>query len=239
MATNFPTSLDTLTNPTSTDSLNNPSHSGQHADANDAIEALQAKVGVDSSAITTSLDYRVAQAIADTSLGYISGGYYTTPQTTNTISALTSTLNRVTYQPFFVEQNTTFDRIAVGTSNTFTGSSTIRLGIYNNSNRQPSTVVLDAGTVSCTASGTLYSITISQSLSSGWYWLASVAQSVSGTSSFNSLASPMMFRNGTMASGLSTYVTELWQESSITGAFATAGTLARNSNARMVALRVV
>lgn len=37
------------------------SHSGQHTDANDAIEALQAKVGVDSSAVTTSLDYRVAQ----------------------------------------------------------------------------------------------------------------------------------------------------------------------------------
>jgi len=59
VATNFPTSLDSLTNPTSTDSLTSPSHAGQHADANDAIEALQAKVGVNSSAVTTSLDYRV------------------------------------------------------------------------------------------------------------------------------------------------------------------------------------
>ena len=59
MATNFPTSLDSLTNPTSTDSLTSPSHAGQHADANDAIEALQAKVGVNSSAVTSSLDYRV------------------------------------------------------------------------------------------------------------------------------------------------------------------------------------
>ena len=61
MATNFPASLDTLTNPTSSDSLNSPSHSAQHANSNDAIEALQAKVGVDSSAVTTSLDYRVGQ----------------------------------------------------------------------------------------------------------------------------------------------------------------------------------
>ena len=61
MATNYPTSLDALTNPTSSDSMSSPSHSGQHADANDAIEALQAKVGVDSSAVTTSLDYRVTQ----------------------------------------------------------------------------------------------------------------------------------------------------------------------------------
>ena len=61
MATNFPTSLDSLTNPQSTDGLNNPSHSAQHANANDAIEALQAKVGVDSSAITTSHDYKIGQ----------------------------------------------------------------------------------------------------------------------------------------------------------------------------------
>jgi hypothetical protein len=61
MATNFPASLDTLTNPTSSDSLSSPSHSAQHANVNDAIEALQAKVGVDSSAVTTSLDYKVAQ----------------------------------------------------------------------------------------------------------------------------------------------------------------------------------
>jgi hypothetical protein len=61
MATNFPTSLDSLTNPISTDKLNNPSHSAQHANSNDAIEALQAKVGVNSSAVTTTLDYKVTQ----------------------------------------------------------------------------------------------------------------------------------------------------------------------------------
>lgn len=61
MATNFPTSLDSLSNPLSTDKLNNPSHSSQHANANDAIEALEAKVGVDGSAVTTSLTYKVTQ----------------------------------------------------------------------------------------------------------------------------------------------------------------------------------
>ena len=59
MATNFPTSLDTLTNPLATDTLDSPPHDEQHADANDSIEALQAKVGVDGSAVTSSLDYRV------------------------------------------------------------------------------------------------------------------------------------------------------------------------------------
>jgi microcystin-dependent protein len=60
MATNFPASLDALSNPTGSSSLTSPDHAGQHTDANDAIEALQAKVGVDSSAVTTSLDYKVA-----------------------------------------------------------------------------------------------------------------------------------------------------------------------------------
>jgi hypothetical protein len=41
MATNFPTGVDTFTNPVSNDSLNSPSHSVQHADANDAIEAIE------------------------------------------------------------------------------------------------------------------------------------------------------------------------------------------------------
>jgi hypothetical protein len=61
MAINFPTSLDSLSNPLSTDKLNNPSHATQHANANDAIEALEAKVGIDGSAVTTSLTYKVTQ----------------------------------------------------------------------------------------------------------------------------------------------------------------------------------
>lgn len=59
MSTVFPTGLDTLNNPTSANFLNNPSHSAQHANINDSMEAVQAKVGVDNSAVTTSLDYRV------------------------------------------------------------------------------------------------------------------------------------------------------------------------------------
>lgn len=59
MSTNFPSNLDALTNPTSTDKVATVDHAAQHANANDAIEALQAKVGVDSSAVTSSLDYIV------------------------------------------------------------------------------------------------------------------------------------------------------------------------------------
>lgn len=87
MATNFPSSLDTLTNPTSGDSLNSPSHSGQHADANDAIEALQAKVGVDSSAVTTSLDYKLRFQSAPE----ITSGVLVSPEERWSISATAAT----------------------------------------------------------------------------------------------------------------------------------------------------
>lgn len=68
MTTNFPTSLDSLTNPTSGDTLDSPDHAGQHANANDAIEALQAKVGANSSAVTASHDYKIAQLEANNSV---------------------------------------------------------------------------------------------------------------------------------------------------------------------------
>jgi hypothetical protein len=45
MPTNFPTSVDNFTNPTANDSLNLPSHSTQHANANDAIEAIETYMG--------------------------------------------------------------------------------------------------------------------------------------------------------------------------------------------------
>jgi hypothetical protein len=52
--TNYPTSLDSLTNPSATDSVATVSHSSQHANANDAIEALQAKLGIGASTATNN-----------------------------------------------------------------------------------------------------------------------------------------------------------------------------------------
>ena len=82
MPTNFPTALDDFTNPTAADNLNTPAvlHSAQHANLNDAVEALQAKVGADGSAVATSIDYLLAQAIA-------------------ALNALTAALGTAAYQP--------------------------------------------------------------------------------------------------------------------------------------------
>jgi hypothetical protein len=48
MATNYPGSLDNFTNPTSSNTLDSPSHSLQHADLNDAVEAIETKLGAGS-----------------------------------------------------------------------------------------------------------------------------------------------------------------------------------------------
>jgi hypothetical protein len=46
MATNWPGSRDTFTNPTSGDTLDSPSHAAQHANINDAVEAMQGHAGL-------------------------------------------------------------------------------------------------------------------------------------------------------------------------------------------------
>jgi hypothetical protein len=61
VATSFPSNLDSLVNPSATNPLSNPSHSDQHINANDAIEALETKVGVNGSTDSNSLDYKVTQ----------------------------------------------------------------------------------------------------------------------------------------------------------------------------------
>lgn len=57
MATNYPTSIDSFTNPTSGDTLDSPSHAAQHANINDAMVAVQTKLGVGSGTIGTWTSY--------------------------------------------------------------------------------------------------------------------------------------------------------------------------------------
>ena len=86
MATSFPTSKDILINPDGLDSVKEVSHSAQHANANDAIEALETKVGVNNSTDVNSLDYKVKQLelnfqdpgeIKDLAASIITGGTHT------------------------------------------------------------------------------------------------------------------------------------------------------------------
>jgi hypothetical protein len=59
MATSFPSSLDSFTNPSAADALDSVSvpHADQHANLNDAMEAVQAKLGVGAGTIGEWTDY--------------------------------------------------------------------------------------------------------------------------------------------------------------------------------------
>ena len=104
MATSFPTGLDALTNPTSGNTLASPDHAGQHADANDAIEALEAKVGVNSSAVTTSHDYLIKN---NTPAGVINM-WATTTAPTSWLLCDGTAVSRTTYAALFAVISTTY-----------------------------------------------------------------------------------------------------------------------------------
>ena len=115
MATNYPNSLDNLENPQGNSSVANPSHAQQHADANDAIEALQAKVGINNSSVTTSLDYRVKtleNASLDTEgIQDIVGGMVSSNTETNIVVTYDDTngkLNFATGSDVVIVDNTGF-----------------------------------------------------------------------------------------------------------------------------------
>lgn len=80
MATNFPNALDDLQNPTATKSLEG--HAQLHSDTNDALEALQVKVGVDGSNDPASIDYKINDLVT------IVGGLGNSTDTISTLLGL-------------------------------------------------------------------------------------------------------------------------------------------------------
>jgi len=76
MTTSFPTTIDVLPNPTSTTLLEQPGlkHSDQHINSNDAIEAIQTKLGVNFSSTQNSIDY-ICNLFLMTQGQHYAGGY--------------------------------------------------------------------------------------------------------------------------------------------------------------------
>lgn len=110
--------------------------------------------------------------------GYVTGRFYTRPFA-NGLSVAGISTGTMYAMPFYVAATTTFTKLMVAVT-TAVAASTIRVGIYNNSGGQPSSLVLDAGTISAAATGDI-SATISQALNPGWYWLV-MTPSVNGIS---------------------------------------------------------
>jgi len=166
--------------------------------------------------------------------------YYRTMLNGVTPAAVSSTEDVTHYTPIYFPNSCTLDRIVCRTGSTFSGTATVRLGIYNNTNGLPSTVLLDAGTVSATAASTDYSITISQAITGGWYWLAFNSQTNATTNTFQSVVATNgsggngdLGGNSTSGSLISGYT-----QNTVTGAFATATSLSAASTSTLTWIRV-
>jgi hypothetical protein len=127
----------------------------------------------------------------------------------------------------------------MASSTGFVGTAVVRLGIYNNSSTdQPSTVLLDAGTVSPTAATVGYQITISQTLSQGWYWLAINCQTAASTNIHLGISAGQGSVGFTGASSIGAGVFTGYEESvNVSSGFATAGTVTGTTTPLLVLLR--
>jgi hypothetical protein len=167
-----------------------------------------------------------------------SGSYFRTP--VPALGTLTITNQRAYYMPIYIPYTTTFDRITIATATGFSGTASVRLGIYNDTNGSPSTLLLDAGTVSATAANTIYEITISQSLNVGFYWLAFCQQTAPSTNSYAGGSSTTSIFNHYMTGTTSPAVTSNsvgYFQNSVTGAFSNVGTITLGTSQPYVWIR--
>ena len=112
-------------------------------------------------------------------LGFRAGAFYANPwatgsSTTNVVSG------NIEFQPFPVPYGASLDQLVAEVTAT-NASGLVRMGIYaSNSSGLPGALVLDAGTVTSLATGAR-TITISQTLTAGLYWLAALGDAAGGT----------------------------------------------------------
>jgi hypothetical protein len=163
-----------------------------------AVQLTDSTSSTSTTTAATPNSVKTAYDLASTSglINPISSFYYKTPTSSQSTTA-TAVINTTNYTPITFSQTVTLDRIAIVSGSSFSGSASVRLGIFANSNGRPGNLILDAGTVAPTAASSSYAITISQSLSAGIYWVAmntitaattnTYYGSSSGTNTFNPL----------------------------------------------------
>lgn len=113
-------------------------------------------------------------------------GTYTGP-TGVIASPITPTSGRAYYTPLILPRRTTFDRIAVNHVATTSATGTVELGVYSNSGDGVGSLLWSAGTVSTTSAAAFKTITISQTLDAGIYWVAALPVWTGSTPTFTGL----------------------------------------------------
>jgi hypothetical protein len=105
---------------------------------------------------------------------FSSGRYTTRPNTGVRTTAAPATDNLIAF-PIWVGETVTVDRIACAVTSGGSAGSVVRLGIYNDSDGLPGTLLLETSALDTTGTGTKEEA-ISQALTAGVWWLAIVTQ---------------------------------------------------------------
>lgn len=128
MAITYPTTIDNLTNPSAGNTMAAVPHATQHADANDAIEALEAKVGANSSAVTTSHDYKLGEVTgSDKAVGKTA----TQTLTNKTLTAPVLNIGSdATGDMYYRNSSGILTRLAIGTSGQILSSDATGIPIW-------------------------------------------------------------------------------------------------------------
>lgn len=165
MASAYPGGLDSFTNPVSTDLTNSVTvpHATQHADLNDAVEAIQAELGIAPSGASATLVARLGAA-TEAEFGYVAG-VTSAIQTQLNAKAPSSSPTLVT-PTLGVASATTINKVTItapATGSTLTvaeGSSLVTSGAY-------STTLTATGATNVTlpTTGTLATLAGSETLS--------------------------------------------------------------------------
>lgn len=126
-ATSFPTSLDNFTNPTAGNRTDSPSHAEQHSNANDAIEAIQAKLGVNGSAVTTTHDYKLSGVTGTDKAASLTGTEVFTNKTLTSPTLTSPTIATGTLSSTTLNTRTTMN----GTTTFNATGSVVRMNLGN------------------------------------------------------------------------------------------------------------
>lgn len=204
MTTTYPTTKQTIPNPSSTDTLENATpeldHDYQHSTVNDTIEALQDKVGVDGSAVTTSHDYKLSEvtstdkAVGKTATQTLTNKTLTSPTITGA-TLTTSTVNGVTLSSSGSASNVLKENGTYGTVSAADASYASKGSVQGLTDADTSGLIISTGVISVNSGTTANKI----------LKLNSSAQipAVDG-SLLTNIVNPAVYKNGTTTYNLTT-----------------------------------
>ena len=105
-----------------------------------------------------------------------------------------NTTGQTRYMPLYLPTGT-LNTIGIRTGSTFSGTGSIRVGLFGTTNGKPANLLVDGGLLSPSASSSSYSTTVNLSVSAGLYWVAfniisnpaTPSYTATSTTSYNSL----------------------------------------------------